>query len=90
MNTRQVHRPAYSAALAGGNSPIGEVAVLRDLVSAHHCDIDHAAPNNPKGIGVVNDGHQGTGGHELSPCIDQVLVLVTLCGDWAVSDHAIF
>ena len=40
---RQIHRPANAAALLAGHLPVREIAILRNLISAEHCNIDPAA-----------------------------------------------
>src|SRR5205823_1919712 len=69
--------------------PIGEIAVLGDLVSAENGHIDPAAADDPERICVVHDRRLWVQGHVLAAGIDEVQILAACPGQRAIADDAV-
>ena len=72
----EIHRAADAAALLPGHLPIGEIAVLGDLVGAEHGDVDAAAADHAERVGVMTIAAPGLQRHVLAAGVDEVQILL--------------
>jgi hypothetical protein len=72
----EVHGAADSRHALGADAPVGEVAVLRHLVSAEDRDVEMAAAHHGEAVGMVEEGGAGFQRDGLLAGIDQVPVFL--------------
>ena len=85
----QVHRAADAAALASQRLPVGEVAVLSNLVRAHDRHVHIASPDDGERVCMVDDGRTLLQGDVLPTGVDQVDVLFAFCRQWPIADDPV-
>ena len=72
-----------------GHLPVGEIAVLGDLVGAEHGHVDLSAADQREQVGVMDDRGTRPQGDVLAPGVDQVQILLPRWGERAVADHPV-